>query len=134
MAAIGVLDIGYIAWVARKYLIQSDIQASLYDNFGVFGLPYPQLQIVALLVFYASIFICGACMVFNINKLSWLNYVQFPVRVLLVVPSFYPVFYLLSITNLMPSVVVMFILLVFTEITRLLVVYKWQHITNSSSG
>lgn len=133
VAGIGVLDIGYVAWISSNYFLQADSWVSLYESFVSFGLPYPQLQIAALIIFYASILICGICMVFNFNKLLWLNYAQFPIRVLLVIPSFYPAFYLLSITNLISSVVVMFILLVITEIARVLVVYKWQHITIHSS-
>ena len=133
VVAIGVLDIGYVLWLATNYFPdQSNQTAGLYDSLVSFGLPYPELQFLALLAFYASILICGISLTINSYKLVWLNYAQFPIRVLLVAPTLYPVFYLLSKAGIELSIIISLSLLIITESGRIFIIYKWSHITSRS--
>ena len=96
--AIGALDIGYIAWIVfNSFTSEQGRLSMLWDSLVAFGLPLPELQFGAIILFYASILICGFALVFRRKQLAWLNYVQFPVRLLLVVPTLYPVFFTLGL-------------------------------------
>ena len=127
------LDIGYILWLAINYFTDpSNKTAGLYDSFISFGLPYPELQFTALLAFYISILICGISLTMGSYKLVWLNYAQFPIRLLLVVPTLYPVFYLLSKAGINLSIILTLSLLLIMELSRIFIIYKWSHITSRS--
>lgn len=133
VVAIGVLDIGYILWLATNYFTDPSNQtAGLYDSLVSFGLPYPELQFSALLAFYASILLCGISLTLNSYKLVWLNYAQFPIRVLLVAPTLYPVFYLLSKAGVELNIILSLSLLIGMELGRIYIIYKWSHITSRS--
>jgi hypothetical protein len=125
--AIGVLDVGYVAWIVVRSFSSDTSQFSLlWQSIVAFGLPFPQLQFGAIVFFYASILVCGLALVFRRKKLAWLNYVQFPVRVVLVVPTLYPIFYVLSQLNVELGFLVTILLLSIVELGRVVIVYRWR--------
>jgi hypothetical protein len=124
--AIGGLDLGYIAWFLWNTFTSETRQLStVWEGLVTFGLPFPQLQFGAIVLFYVSILVCGLAMVSRCKKLAWLNYAQFPVRLLVVVPTLYPVFFLLSKFNVELSFVATMLVLGIIELGRVAVVYRW---------
>lgn len=127
IVAIGALDISYIAWIVFNSLSIDQGQLSmLWDSLISFGLPLPELQFGAIIMFYASILICGFALVLRRKQFAWLNYAQFPIRLLLVVPTLYPVFLILAKSGVELSLVLSVALLGIIEVGRVAIVYRWR--------
>ena len=128
--AIGALDVGYIAWIVVNSISSEQSQlSSLWDNLISFGLPYPAIQFSAIITFYASILICGLSLIFRYGKLAWLNYVQLPLRLMMVIPSLYPIFFLLAKLDIELGFVISITILCITEIGRTAIIYRWRHVS-----
>jgi len=127
IVSIGALDVGYIAWITFNSVISEVGQLSkLWESLVSFGVPYPELQFAAIIALYFSILVCGVSLVLRRKKLAWLNYAQFPVRVLMVVPTLYPVFYLLAQAGIELSFILSVLLLLTFELARVLAIFRWQ--------
>ncbi len=126
--SIGLLDVGYITWIGFNF-ITSDTEsvAELFQSYVSFGLPFPELQFFVVNMFYLSFLVCGIFLLLRIKKKAWLNYVNMPLRLLIVVPTLYPIFIIFSKSIIELGVVFSLILIGITELARLVIVYRWQH-------
>lgn len=125
--AIGALDIGYIAWIVfNSTASEVGLLAALWAGLVSFGLPFPELQFGVVVVFYASIFVCGVSLVLRRKQLAWLNYANLPFRLLLVVPTLYPVFFILAKLGIELGVVLSMAALGTTELGRVVIVFRWR--------
>ena len=125
--AIGSLDIGYFAWLVFNTLsAESGELAMLWSSLAVFGLPFPEVQFAAIILFYLSILVCGFALVFRWRKVAWLNYVQLPLRLIFVVPTLYPLFFLFAKLNIELGFFMSLALLGAIEIRRVVIVYRWR--------
>ncbi len=131
--AIGALDLGYVAWSALGAL-GGVAPASLWQSAVAFGLPNASLQVAVILAIYLTILVCGVALLFQRATLAWLNYVLFPLRVLLVLPTLFPLFVGLSAigVTLPPALVLTF--LAVTEALRVIVVRRWSRRTTEAGG
>lgn len=91
MIAIGVLDLAYVGWIVLGSLGGSGLP-DFWQSFVAFGLPHPSLQVAAIALIYFAILACGLALLFRRAALAWLNYVLFPLRVLLPLPTLFPLF------------------------------------------
>jgi hypothetical protein len=128
---IGVLDVSYIAWIVVNSISGEPSHLwTLWNSITSYGLPFPALQFGAIIAVYASVLVCGLALIFRNRKLVWLNYVQFPLRLMLVIPSLYPVFYLLGKLGVQLGVGITIAILCIIEMGRVAFVFKWrQHAT-----
>ena len=125
--ALGILDITFILWVLYDQATNEINQFSqVWENLISFGLPFPMIQFSMILLFYVSIFVSGISLVIRNANLVWINYFQFPFRIVLVVPTLYPIFYLFSQLNIDIGVFSAFIIISFFEIGRVVFVFKWS--------
>lgn len=125
IVAIGALDLAYVVWIALNLLCNSGL-AGLWQSTVAFGLPFPELQVAAILAVYLAILVCGLAMLACRFTLAWLNYVLFPLRLLLVIPTLFPLFFSLSASGLVLHPGIAFALLFITEALRLILVYRWS--------
>ena len=123
--AIGALDLAYVVWVALGTTSGSGLTV-LWQSTVAFGLPFPSLQVAGILVAYLAIFTCGLAMLFRRAALAWLNYVLFPLRLLLVLPTLFPLFVALSSIGVAFHPGIAFALLAVTETLRVTLVYRWS--------
>ena len=126
--SIGLLDIGYIIWIGFNFITsETESVAELFQSYVAFGLPFPELQFFVVNMSYLSFLVCGIFLLLRIKKFAWLNYVNMPLRLLIVVPTLYPIFIILSKSSIELGVVFSLILIGVTELARLVIVYRWQH-------
>ena len=123
--ACGALDVAYVAWIALGTL--SGIGAAgLWQSTVAFGLPYPALQIAGMLVPYIAILICGIALLLQRTSLAWLNYVLFPVRILVAAPTLFPLFVGMAASGVPFHPSIPITILVVTEALRVLLVHRWS--------
>jgi len=132
--AIGALDVGFIIWVVATDITSVPGQiSSLWSSIVSFGLPYPEMQMTAYVVFYLLVLLCGVSLLFKRKKLVWLNYVLFPFRLVLVVPTIYPLFYIFYKAGIELGVIASFVMLLVGEVVRIYVVYKWGGLAHNKA-
>ena len=120
--AIGLLDLAYVAWVAVG-VVNGAGATAVWQSVVAFGLPLPSIQVGGILTLYVFITVCGLALVLRRVALAWLNYVLFPLRVLLVLPTLFPLVAVIAAK----SSSIAFVLLALTELIRVVLVYRWSH-------
>jgi len=118
--ALGVVDIGYVAWTIFGTVKIGATAHSMSQNVADVGLPFPDF--VVAIVFVA----CGLALILRRRRLAWLNYVLLPFRVGLVLPTLYPVIALLAAIGVVLPSLATYIAIVVTEIARCAFIYFWQ--------
>lgn len=133
VVAIGALDLTHVAWVAWGTLSSTGL-LGLWQNIVAFGSPLPVLQFAGILFVYLTILACGLALIFRRSELTWLNYVLFPLRLLLAIPTLFPLFVGLSASGLTLHPSITFVLLFTTEVLRVILVHRWsRHSTAEAS-
>jgi hypothetical protein len=122
---VGTLDLAYVAWVVVGSMQGSGL-ADLWQTALAFGLPHPSLQAAAAVILHVAIVSCGLALIFQRPRLAWLNYVLFPFRVLLVLPTFFPLFWAVSSSASVLPPVIPVAALVLTEAFRVILIYRWS--------
>ena len=125
IVSIGALDLAYIAWIAVGTLGGSGLN-SVWQSTVAFGLPLPGLQFAAIVAVYLAILVCGFGLVFRCSSIVWLNYLLFPLRVALVLPTLFPFFAAISAGGAKLHPLAVFALLVFSEMLRIIIVHRWH--------
>lgn len=113
---LGILDIAYVVWISLRIALGG----------GNFGLPFTHFEIVVNVVVYLTIAACGAALVLRYSPLVWLNYCLLPIRIVLVIPTLYPVFGLLAVLGFAISPSVELKILVLSELARCLFILWWR--------
>ena len=82
---------------------------------------------------YLAIFACGLGLLFQRASLAWLNYVLFPLRVLFVLPTLFPLFAGLSAGGVTLHPGIAFALLAATELLRVILIRRWSRSTSAAA-
>jgi len=131
--SVGALDIAYVAWTT--FAIARGALGLESPNLGA---PFSEFEIVVNLCVYLVMAACGAALVQRCHSLSWLNYLLLPVRILLVIPTLYPVFALLTALGVVISIRHELVLLLLSEFVRCIFVFlwdrKWRERLNATKG
>ena len=129
--ALGILDLAYVAWATLDLLSGAGV-AGYWQSIVAFGLPYPALQASAVVGVYIAIFICGLGLLLRRPSIALLNYALFPVRVLLALPTIFPLFAVLDGIGFALHPGTAFVLLVLTELARIILVRTWAGSTSAA--
>lgn len=124
--ALGVVDIGYVAWTIFGTVKIGATAHSMSQNVTNVGLPFPGLVAAIVLLVYFLMVACGLALILRRRRLAWLNYALLPFRVVLVLPTLYPVIALLVAIGVVLPPVTTYIVIVGTEIARCVFVYFWR--------
>jgi hypothetical protein len=124
--ALGVVDIGYVAWTIFGTVRIGATAHSMSQNVANLGLPFPGLVVAIVFLVYLLMFACGIALIFRRRRLAWLNYVLLPFRVGLVLPTLYPVIALLVAVGVDLPPLATYIGIVVTEVVRCVFIYFWQ--------
>jgi len=124
--ALGVVDIGYVAWTIFGTVKIGATAHSMSRNVASVGLPFPGLVVAVVLLVYLLMVACGLALILRRRRFAWLNYALLPFRVALVLPTLYPVIALLVAIGVVLPPVTTYIVIVATEIARCVFVYFWR--------
>lgn len=124
--ALGVVDIGYVAWTAFGTVKIGATTHSMSQNVINVGLPFPGLVVAIALLVYLLMVACGLALILRRRRFAWLNYALLPFRVVLVLPTLYPVIALLVAIGVVLPPMTTYIVIVATEIARCVFVYFWR--------
>lgn len=132
MMALGALDLAYVAWVAFGTFSGSWLP-DFWQSTVAFGLPHPFWQVAAIALIYFAIFACGLVLLFRRVALAWLSYVLFPLRVLLVLPTLFPLFVVVAAAGAALHPGIAFALLAGTETIRFILVHRWSRSASAAA-
>lgn len=121
MRAIGLLDIIYVLLVAVRPWLGTGFPPLIRPE-ADYGLPDPQWLLVALLLFYLTVLPCGLGLLLRCRTGAWLNWLLYPLRIVLVMPTLFPVTALLDYMGMARSAV---IVLLAGESLRIFLVQRW---------
>ena len=125
---LGVLDLAYVGWVVINTMAGPQFNAA-WQSTVTFGLPLPALQSALVFATYLAILICGLSLLLRRTSLVWLNYLLFPLRVIFVLPTAFPLFIGLSAIGIKLHPGVIFALILASEVLRVFIVYRWSRVT-----
>ena len=132
IVTLGALDLAYVGWVILNTLAGPGFNTA-WQSTVTFGLPLPALQFVFVLATYLAIFVCGVNLLLRKSSLVWLNYLLFPLRIIFVLPTFFPLFIGIAALGIKLHPGVIFSLILVTEILRLFWVYSWSRVAANNA-
>lgn len=131
IVAIGALDVIYIAWILLSSVLNLDgALPDIWRNLQTSDVQSPLIMMSAIMLFNSSLFICGAAMLIRNKNFILLNYLHLPFRLLMGVPTLYPLFAVISWLNIELSGISILVSMLFMETFRVALVKKWQKTEN----
>jgi len=131
IVAIGVLDVAYIVWVVLSSILNlPGALPEIWQNLHASEAQSPMVMMLAIILFNMSLFICGAAMLIRNKNFVLLNYLHLPFRLLMGVPTLYPLFAVISWLNIELSATAILASMLFMEAFRVALVKKWQKTEN----